>query len=51
MRLKNGILIWFFVKLKADGSEGYKSRERPKTKWMDCVKEDMARKGLVEAVI
>ena len=24
--------------------DGYKSRERPKKRWMDCVKDDMARK-------
>lgn len=31
-----------------DGVEvdGYKSRERPKRKWMDCLKEDLARQGV-----
>lgn len=25
---------------------GYKSRSRPKNRWMDCVKNDMSKKGV-----
>ena len=30
--------------------DGYKSSKRPKNRWMDCVKDDMARKGMATEV-